>query len=46
MSDKERQIEQLNKQVDNAKKIISDLELDIEELLQAIRRLRSEIDER
>ena len=46
MSDKEEQIAKLNKQIDNAKKIISDLEMDIEELLEAIKRLRSEIDER
>ena len=45
MSDKAKELAKLYKRIDNAQKIIDDLEMDIEEMLETIIKLRSEIDE-
>ena len=43
MSDKAEQLAKLYKRIDNAQKLIEDLEMDIEEMLQAVDKIRSEI---
>lgn len=45
MSDKAKELAKLYKRIDDAQKIIEDLELDIEEMLQAVEKIRSEINE-